>query len=421
MEPREIVVIGAGLGGLCTAALLARAGHRVRVLDQAAHVGGRARSRAEHGFVHNAGAHALYRGGPALETLRALEIAPRAKSAVGEGGYVLKNDRLEHLPRGPLTMLSTGALDLRGKLAFGRTLMSLGEAKALSLRGKTVSEWLEAEAPDPNARGMLAMFVRLATYSHAPDLLAADAAVRQLHRAVSRGVLYIEGGWQMLVDAAAERACAAGAQIETESGAARIEYDGAVTAVVTSQGRRIPASAVVAALGPQALAALLPEDARARRWAAECTPLRAACLDVGVRALAYPDRKFVLGIDAPLYYADHSSVAPSLAPAGAATLHLVRYLRPGEDGRACEAELVQFLERIQPGACARADVKRFMPNLTVHNDIPGRARAPSAHPAIAGLHVVSDWVDSHMLLDGVLASAREVAERLQARHAGRAA
>lgn len=41
--PRSIVIVGAGLGGLAAAALLARAGHQVTVLDQNSWVGGKSR------------------------------------------------------------------------------------------------------------------------------------------------------------------------------------------------------------------------------------------------------------------------------------------------------------------------------------------------------------------------------------------
>ncbi|MDP4585678.1 MAG: FAD-dependent oxidoreductase, partial [Microbacteriaceae bacterium] len=43
MTPRRIVVIGAGLGGLASAALLARAGHDVTVLDRNEWIGGKSR------------------------------------------------------------------------------------------------------------------------------------------------------------------------------------------------------------------------------------------------------------------------------------------------------------------------------------------------------------------------------------------
>jgi phytoene dehydrogenase-like protein len=425
-QASEVIVIGAGLGGLCTAALLARAGRRVRVLDRASQPGGMARSRTERGYVHNSGAHALYLGGPALSVLRSLGIAPRGGRPRGEGGYLVQGDALRALPRGPWTMLTTDALDLRGKLQLGRVLGALGARMAERARGQSVRAWLDAEVGDPRARDVLEAFVRLATYCHAPELLGADVALRQLEGAVRRGVMYVDGGWQTLVDAAAGRARELGVQVELDSGAARIEYaehaGGAhVVAVHAQDGRRLAASHVVAAVDPHALAALIPDDAHAREHARGCVPLRAACLDLGVRALPAPGRAFAMATDAPLYFADHSACA-ALAPAGAHTLHVVRYLGPGEDGRGAEPELRAFLERVQPGACDAAEALRFLPNLTVHHDIPGSGRAAPAHPRIAGLYRVGDHAGgSNMLLDGVLDSAREVAERVQARDADRAA
>jgi phytoene dehydrogenase-like protein len=414
MQTPEIIVIGGGLGGLCSAALLARSGHRVRLLEQASTPGGRARSRQERGFTHNLGAHALYQGGPAVEVLHALGVRPAGRLVGGRGGYLLQADQLHVLPRNPWTALTTGALGARGKLLFGKLLLSVGENKAQRLRGVSVQQWLDAEAPDARARAVVETFIRLTTYAHAPELLSAEVAVRQLAIAARQGVMYVDGGWQTLVDAVRHRAEQAGVQIETGVAVASIEHDSQVSAVVTRDGRRLPARAVVAAVEPRALAALLAQDARAERWADSAIPLRAACLDLGVRGLPHPERVNVLCTDAPLYFANHSAYA-ALAPEGASTLHLARYLAPGEDGRNAEAELRDFLERVQPGVYARAEVKRFMPSLTVHNDIPGRAQVQLVHPEIAGLCIVGDFAArSAILLDGVLQSARAAAERLSA-------
>jgi len=43
-SPEDIAVIGAGIGGLCTAARLAKAGHRVTIFEAASHTGGKCRT-----------------------------------------------------------------------------------------------------------------------------------------------------------------------------------------------------------------------------------------------------------------------------------------------------------------------------------------------------------------------------------------
>ena len=56
----DLVVVGGGLAGLSTAALVAQAGRSVIVLEQAAEVGGRATTQVRDGVFFNLGPHALY-------------------------------------------------------------------------------------------------------------------------------------------------------------------------------------------------------------------------------------------------------------------------------------------------------------------------------------------------------------------------
>ena len=53
--PKKIVIVGAGFGGLSTAALLAKEGHKVTVLEKNSSVGGRALSFTEKGFTFDMG------------------------------------------------------------------------------------------------------------------------------------------------------------------------------------------------------------------------------------------------------------------------------------------------------------------------------------------------------------------------------
>src|SRR5262245_41328741 len=56
MERWDVIVIGAGLGGMLTGAILARGGRRVLVLEREANPGGRLRSYDVDGFVVDCGA-----------------------------------------------------------------------------------------------------------------------------------------------------------------------------------------------------------------------------------------------------------------------------------------------------------------------------------------------------------------------------
>ncbi len=52
MKSRKVIVIGAGIGGICTAIHLAKQGHQVTILEKNSHPGGRCDhfTRDGHGF-----------------------------------------------------------------------------------------------------------------------------------------------------------------------------------------------------------------------------------------------------------------------------------------------------------------------------------------------------------------------------------
>jgi phytoene desaturase len=70
----DVIVIGAGAGGLCAAARLAAAGKKVLVVDSRDRVGGRAGSETIDGFIVNIGAIAIERGSLFEETFDALGV-----------------------------------------------------------------------------------------------------------------------------------------------------------------------------------------------------------------------------------------------------------------------------------------------------------------------------------------------------------
>src|SRR5690242_1241379 len=94
----DLVVVGGGLAGLAAAAVAAREGLEVLVLDKGKHSGGRAQSYQDQGFVFNLGPRALYRKGPAAGLLRELGVQFQGGVPDVGGSWTVREGRLHRLP-----------------------------------------------------------------------------------------------------------------------------------------------------------------------------------------------------------------------------------------------------------------------------------------------------------------------------------
>jgi phytoene dehydrogenase-like protein len=407
----DVVIVGAGLAGLAAAAYLARGGRRVTVLERASSPGGRARSTNASGFHLNFGPHALYAGGAGVRTLRELHV-PFSGGIPRPSGYVaVVGDAVHSLPTNSVSLVATGLLRPSAKVEYARALVGLTRTDAESLMRVSLSTWLEDMGLQPEVRAVVEAFVRITTYVHAPDRLSAGAAIRQLRRALDR-VYYLDGGWQTLVAGLATVAEASGVNIRCGVRVTRVAHgNGAIHGVGLQDHSFIRARDVIIAAGPADVRALIDDDSFER----SLTPVRLACLDLGLAALPNRRRVVALGIDRPLYLAVHSQAA-KLAPTGGAVIHVARYLAPDEEARrdGVEAELEGYADLIQPGWRDQVVERRFLPSMVVTHALVeagngGRRPEPTV-PGFTGLHVVGDWVGPEgMLADAALASARAVA------------
>jgi phytoene dehydrogenase-like protein len=414
-----IVVVGGGLAGLAAAATVAQRGVPVTVFEKASAPGGRAATQVRDGVALNQGPHALYRGGEGMAVLRGLGIEPRGGVPNASGGHAVRDGRLHALPGGPVSLLTTSLLPLGGKLELARLLGSLGAIDAAALADVSVDAWLARAVRHPRVRELVAALVRLSTYANDPERLSAGVALAQLQLALRENVLYLDGGWQTLVDglrAATERA---GARITSHARVTRLEHDGGIRAVVTADGVRHAARAVILATDPSAALELLGESAdRTLADSVRSTvPLEVACLDVVLSALPRPRSTFALGIDRPLYLSVHSAAA-RLAPEGRAVIQLAKYLPPSHasDAGGDERELEGLLDLVQPGWRRHLVQRRFLPHMAAatasataeRGGLGGRPAVTAS--GVRGVYLAGDWVGAcGWLADASLASARDAA------------
>jgi phytoene desaturase len=127
----DAVVIGAGVGGSCSAALLAKAGLRVLLIEKSRYLGGRFSTVNHDGFLCAAGGIAVQCGGPLEQVCEEIGVESGVQP-VGQAAYWVAGEYLE---------ISKGGGSLRTTV---RALADSEEEAATVLRAiKDALQWLE--------------------------------------------------------------------------------------------------------------------------------------------------------------------------------------------------------------------------------------------------------------------------------------
>ena len=281
MEPKSdypTVIIGAGLGGLCCGAYLARAGFPVTVLEQHDIPGGYATAfdRAGGKFTFEVSLHgtSIHDNGTS-RCLADLGVLKRLKLVPLPEVYRLKSPGLtlsvpQKDPDAYIERLSQYFPDDEdGIRSFVNEMIAVSEEvdklsrnrgkfiklffpfqypKMWDIRNKTLARMLDEHVKNPEARNVLSAL--WGYYGLPPEKLSAFYYANATGGYLKNGSYYIEKRSQALSNALAEAIEEAGGTIHYETGAEKIEMkDSAVSGVRTAQGKRIPARIVVSNAG----------------------------------------------------------------------------------------------------------------------------------------------------------------------------
>ncbi|SDY02381.1 Phytoene dehydrogenase-related protein [Evansella caseinilytica] len=422
-HPYDVAIIGGGLTGLAAAALLARSGLNVTVLEKGKKLGGRAGTKEMSGSLFNLGPHAFYRNGIADTVLSEIGISLNG-GVPPANGQVYFQQQNYLLPASILSILKTKLLNLKEKKEFAALMLNISKMNPNDFDHLTLQQWANSRIASSKNRALLYTFSRLACYLNAPKLVNAGIVFRQLKASLG-GAIYVNGGWQSVIQQLRDRAEQAGAFIMTACTAEEITLSGPVKHVTVTDStgtRQLAANTIISTIPPQVVLRIVKgiHETPMAKMLAACQPVKAACLDVTLNKLTRPGNHFTLDIDHALYFSNHSKAARLTHNPDEQVIHVMQYLAPGQTAEPAELQttLENFLEKNQPGWKRHITTQRFLPNLTVSWRLPTVGSEDLLEKTLrdrndSGFILAGEWTtNKHLLAEAALYTAKKAANNI---------
>jgi len=337
-DGHDVVVLGAGVGGLVAAARLVLEGHRPLVLEAADRLGGRFSTIEKDGYRLPTGAVAIETAGPFWEIFGELGIDPGLRVP---DPPVMIHVRGRDLAPGAAVWqhMMKRVTKTAGRVAEG---ISKGRAEGAD-EDITLEQWAKRYT---RSKTLLSLFQALSAsiFTVNADELPAGAFFRLLRETGGyKNFGYAPHGNVALADAIATEVEARGGEVRRGWQATGIEIaDGHAVAVQVEgpdgAAHRIPAAAVVSNIGPRNTAALLDgtevADAFAARVAdVQPTSMLALAFSSTEELIPHPGIWAFTDTQRLCNLANLSATCPELAPPGRTLYEAYSCPRPSVGGQ----------------------------------------------------------------------------------------
>ena len=415
MNPKKIIVIGGGLGGLATAAILTKETDlEVTLYEKRTVLGGRATSRTSGGYTLDSGLHA-FRGadnGPAAKVLRRLGMKIEWATRYSDGiiPKVFHQGRLADIPYSLRQVLRYPLLSLREKIQLIMLFRRTAKTNPDRLDEVSVNEWLQRIGiTQKRLIENLKMFADIGFYSDTDfDIMSAGEFVRFL-QLYPYDVGYPVRGWKQVNDKLADSIRENGGHIVTGSKVERVIVKDGIAEGVIVDRRKVASDAIVLNVPLKELPSLLPMDRLPEEFKKVLQGYETSAgivIDAAVSQELIPHKErydSVISINPNAIVRVSSKYDSTLAPQGR---HLLTAWMPVVSGKVHEhnylhskfTELQIRIEEIFPSVLEGAEFSRRMVFDTVIGAYPKIGESRNMRPSvmlsgISNLYLTGDAIN----------------------------
>ena len=431
----DVVVVGAGLGGLLAAARFLQRGQRVLVVERLAHPGGRFTAKTFQGAQVSTGAvHMLPFGtnGELAGMLRALGVPHRVHDADVFASFHVRGR--QYVCRSILQL--AGVLGARQFAELGRLGATMllrsprPEERSLSFR-----EWLDRRADEKRSPDLYAYFARMCHFALSVDL--ADVSYPEVVEITKNMLRYgppgiVDGGCAAMTGELERRVSENGGEVRLQQDVLGIEHDGATATGVRFRDRQTGeetiarAPIVISNIGPEATRRLTGLDSApvsdgASTRTRHDMPTRPEASGLKVHLLS---ERSIIPHKGIMYCLDTQRIAgvvqPSnsdrrLAPPGKHLLITHQILRSDDvnaEREAARADLRYLFGEEFGASVTILTMSQYRGEWPVNRAMQGDD--VSARTALSGLYLVGDAVKppGYLMVEGVAQSVNSLLDTL---------
>lgn len=251
---KQVIIIGAGVSGLSTGALLSNEGVSVKIFEKSSKVGGRTASMVYRNHILDNGFHIMpfYKTSAVYQVLEKVGIASRLKLALVSDISFFNEKKFFKYPKGIADILKLSIIPFSSRIKLLRILFPMAFSsmkKAEELDEKSLTEI--TKRLDKNTKSFFDAVCMLA-FADAPEHVSLGEFVRTMIRAnpfkggTSEFAYPDEGGYDKICEKLSEFIVEKNNQVKLNSSVKKVVINNSkVEGVLNNQGEFIKADSVV--------------------------------------------------------------------------------------------------------------------------------------------------------------------------------